>query len=124
MIDEQDFMEEIRVEQFAAAPMNDSAYDSAESIAPDSDFDDEQIRKMLAHHCTCGTERKVMDKVKLITLKNLMTQSSWNPRFSRKFDAIYVQKRQANAKRHQTCHSGRGKLDDRFVSREWSFRET
>ena len=47
MIDDQDYIEKISVEHFAAAPqlMTYSAYDSAESIAPDSDFDDEQTRK-------------------------------------------------------------------------------
>ena len=50
MIDDQDYMEKISVEHFAVAhqSMTYSAHDSAESIAPDSDFDDEQIRKMLA----------------------------------------------------------------------------
>ena len=65
MIDDQDYMEEIRVEHFIVAlqSMTYSTYDSAESIAPDSDFDDEQIRKMFAsHHCIYGTERKVKDK--------------------------------------------------------------
>ena len=48
--DDQNYMEEISVEQLAAAPqpMTYSAYDSAEGIAPDSDLDDEQIRRMLA----------------------------------------------------------------------------
>ena len=95
MIDEQDFMEEIRVEQFAAAPMNDSAYDSAESIAPDSDFDDEQIRKMLASplYIRDREEGDGQSQAYHSGRKSLMTQSSWNPRSSGKPDAIYVQKR-------------------------------
>ena len=49
-IDDQDYMEEISVEQLAVAhqPMTYSAYDSAESIALDSDLDNEHIRRMLA----------------------------------------------------------------------------
>ena len=46
MIDH-DYMEEIRVEHFAVANQSITySADSAESIAPDSDFDDETIRKM------------------------------------------------------------------------------
>ena len=46
------------MENFAVASqsMTYSAYDSTERIAPNSDFDDEQIRKMLAQSITYSAD--------------------------------------------------------------------
>ena len=112
MIDDQDYMEEINVERFVVAPqsMTYSAYDSAESIAPDSDFDDEQTRKMLASLLYIRNRKEVKDKgqAHCFERESFMTQSSWNPGASGKHDAKCVLKREANAKRHQAYHSGQG----------------
>ena len=118
-------MEEISVEQLASAPqpMTYSAYDSAEGIAPDSDLDDEQIRRMLASPLKIreGEENEGVSQAYHSERESLMTQSSWNPGTSGKPDAMCVQKREANAKRHQAYHSGRESLMKGFVSRDRSF---
>ena len=97
-----------------------SAYDSAESIAtpPDSDLEDEQLRKMLAS-LVFFQERKENEgqtRAYYSERESLMIHSSRNPEVSGKLDAECVQKREANAQRTQAYHSRRAK------SR--SFRET
>ena len=68
-------MEEISVEQLAAAPqpMTYSANDSAEGIAPHTDLDDEQIRRMLAS--PLSREREGESQAYHSERESLMTQS-------------------------------------------------
>ena len=72
IIDDQDDIEEIGVKQLShSQSLVHSAYDSAEGIAtpPDSDLEDEQLRKMPASPLYIyGNERKMKDKPELITL--------------------------------------------------------
>ena len=97
----QDDNEEIGVKPLSCSQSStNSAYDSAESIAtpPDSDLEDEQLRKMLA--------------------SPPYTEVSGKP------DAESAQKREANAQRAQAYHSWRESLMTKFFSRSRSFRET
>ena len=87
VIDDQDDIEEIGVKPLSySKSLIHSAHDSAESIAtpPDSDLEDEQLRKMLA--------------------STLYTEVSVKP------DAKIVQKREANPQRTQAYHSRRESL--------------
>ena len=82
-----------------------SADDSAASIAPppDSDFEDEQLRKMLASPLFLREreEHEGQTRAYHSERESLMIQSSRNPEVSGKPDAECVQKREANAQRTQ-----------------------
>ena len=107
-------MEEIRVENFAVASqsMTYSAYDSTERIASNSDFDDEQIRKMLASplHIWIREESERQKSSSLLWMRILNDPVFLESRSFRKHNAMCVLKREANAKRHQAYHSRRGSL--------------
>ena len=65
-IDNQDDIEEIGVKPLSySQSLIHSAYESAESIAtpPDSDLEDEQLRKMLAYHCIPKYQGNLMQEV-------------------------------------------------------------
>ena len=91
-----------------------SAHDSADSIAtpPDSDLEDERLRKMLASPLYIQEREEDEGQVRAYhsERESLMVQSSWNPEVSGKPYADCVQKRQANAQRAQACHSRRESL--------------
>ena len=82
-----------------------SAYDSAESIAtpPDSDLEDEQLRKMKASPLYIREREKNEGQARACHFEreSLMIHSSRNPEVSGKLDAECVQKREANAQRTQ-----------------------
>ena len=132
MIDDQDYMEEIRVEHFIVAlqSMTYSAYDSAESIAPDSDFDDEQIRKMLASplYKRNREESEGQKSSSLLWTRNLNDPLN---------DPVFLESRSFRETRCEVCTEARSKskatsslslrtrkLVDRFVPRDQSLRET
>ena len=106
-------MEEICVKLSSySQSLTHSSYDSAESIAPDSDLEDEQIRKMLASPLYIRERKENEGQARAYHSKRekIKTQSSRNPEASRKFDAECVQKREANAQRTQAYHSRRESL--------------
>ena len=112
IIVDQDGVEEIGVKQSSySQSLTHSAYDSAEGIAtpPDSDIEDELIRKMLASPLYIR-EREENEGQALAyhhERESLTIQSSRNPEASGKPDAECVQKREANAQRTKACHSRR-----------------
>ena len=127
MIDDQDYMEEIRVEHFIVAlqSMTHSTCDSAGSIAPNSDFDDKQTRKMLA------------SLLQIRNRKESEGQKSSSLLCMGKFhDPVFLESRSFRETRCDVCTEARSKckatsslslwtrkLVDRFVSRDRSFRE-
>ena len=111
-IDDQDDIEKIGAKKLSYSDsLVHSAYDSAESIAtpPDSDLEDEQIRKMLASplYLRERAENEGQARAFHSERESLMVQSSRNPEVSGKHDAECVQKREANAQRTQAYHSRR-----------------
>ena len=128
MIDDQDYMEKISVEHFAVAPqsMTYSAYDSAESIAPDSDFDDEQIRKMLASPLNIRDreESEGQTSSSLLWTRNLndpVFLESWSFRETR---CDVCTEARSKCKATSSLSLRTRKLDDSVVPRDQSFRET
>ena len=74
---------------------------------PDSDLEDEQLRKMLASplYTREREENEGQARAYHPERESLMVQSSRNPEVSRKPDAECAQKREANAQRAQAYHS-------------------
>ena len=105
-----------------------SQCDSAESIAtpPDSDLEDEQLRKMLASplYVREREENEGQARAYHPERESLMIHSSRNPAVSGEPGAECVQKPEASAQRTQADHSRREKLDVKFISRAESVRET
>ena len=104
-----------------------SAYDPAESIAtpPNSDLEDEQVRKMLASplYIQEREENEGQARDYHSARESLMINSPRNPEVSGKPDAECAQKREANAQRTQAYHSKQESLIT-SSSRDLSFRET
>ena len=114
-IDDQDDIEEIGEKKLSySQSLVHSAYDSAESIAtpPDSDLEDEQLRKMPASPLCIWEREENAGQARPYhsERESLMVQSSRNPEVSGKPDAECVQKREANAQRTQAYHSRRESL--------------
>ena len=120
MIDDQDDNEGIGVKPLSySQSLVHSADELAESTAtpPDSDFEDEQLRKMLASplYIRERQENEGQARAYHSERESLVIQSSRNPEVSGKLDAECVQKREASAQRTQTYHFKTRKLDDKFV---------
>ena len=114
-IDDQDDIEELGVKKLSCSQsLVHSAYDSAESIAtpPDSDLDDEQLRKMPASPLCIWEREENAGQARPYHSErlSLMVQSYRNPEVSGKPDAECVHKREANAQRTQAYHSRRDSL--------------
>ena len=94
--------------------MTQSPDDLGEGIAtsPDTDLEDEQIRKMLAspQYIRERSENEGQARAYHSKRESLTIQSSRNPEASVKPDAECVQKREATAQRTQACHSRRESL--------------
>ena len=109
--DDQDGIEEPCVKKLSYSL---SVYDSAESTAtpPDSDLEDEQLRKLLASplHRREREENEGQPRAYHPERESLMVRSSRNPEVSGKTDAECVQKRRENAQRTQAYHSRRESL--------------
>ena len=108
-IDDQDDIEEIGVKPLSySQSLIHSASDSAESTAtpPDSDLEDEQLRKMLASPLYFQEREENEAQVRAChsERESSMVSSSRNPEVSGKPDAECVQKRDANAQRTQAHH--------------------
>ena len=115
IIDDQDDIEEIGVKPLTySKSLIHSAYDSAQGIAtsPDSDLDDEQLRKMLASPLDRREREENEGQARAYhsERESLTIHSSRNPEVSGKPDAECVQKREANAQRTQAYHSRRESL--------------
>ena len=108
-------MEEIGVKLSSCSKsLTHSGHDSAERFAtpPNSDLEDEQIRKMLASPLYIREREENEGQARACHSKreSLTIQSSRNPQVSGKKDAECVQKREENAQRTQDCHSRRESL--------------
>ena len=109
IIDDHDDIEEVGVKSLIH-----SVYDSAESIAtqPESELEDEQLRKMRASrlHFQETDENEGQTQAYHSERESLMINSSPNPEISRKPEAEWVLKREANAQRTRAYHSKRERL--------------
>ena len=87
-----------------------SAYDSAESIAPDSDLEDEQIRKMLASPLYIRERKENEGQARAYHSKRekIKTQSSRNPEASGKLDAMFS----CHSESSQNTFSGRNRRNE------------
>ena len=105
-----------------------SACDSSEIIAtpPDSDLEDEQLRKMPASPMKIREREENEGQARAYHSEraSLMIHSSRNPEVSGKPDAECVKKQEANLQRTQALSLKTRKLDDKFFSRSRIFRET
>ena len=115
IIDDQDDIAQIGVKPLSySQSLIHSAYDSAEGIAtpPDSDLEDEQLRKMAASplYFQEREENEGQARSYHSEREGLMINSSRNPEVSGKLDAECVQKREANSQRTQAHHSKRESL--------------
>ena len=121
IIDDQDDIEEIGVKTLSySKSLIHSAYDTAESIAtqPDSDLENEQLRKVLASSPPYAREREENEgqaRAYHSERESLMVHSLGKPA------AECALKREANAQRTRAYHSRR---ESKFFSRSRSFRET
>ena len=81
-------------------------------MPPDSDLEDEQLRKMLASPLNIREREENEGHARAYhsERESLMVQSSRNPEESGKPDAECAQKREANAQRTQAYHSERESL--------------
>ena len=104
IIDDQDDIEEIGVKPLSySQSLVHSAYDSTESIATPSDFEDEQLRKMLASPLKIREreENERQARAYHSERESFVIHSSRNPEVPEKPDAECVQKREGNAQRTQ-----------------------
>ena len=94
---------------------------------PDSDLEDDQLRKMPASPLNIRKREEnegPSTSLSLGTRESLMIQSSRSPEVLGKPDEECVQKREANAQRTQAYHSRRESLMAKFDKRSRSFPET